>query len=204
MRKNSLSTIEKIHLGIQITAQVTTIITAIVIGLWGYYTMVYVKKEKEVTEYTLKELDQKTTQEPHIQASIESTVQPIENGFNLLQIKVVLSNLGSKESKIPLDDAALTLVPVDFSEGTPVYQKPISLMSGRYTGTLHRQVLPFINIGAGESYELTFVHSLKKSGTFLIHFLALNGTSPSGDESFLTEALPYQDSVGADQYIIIK
>lgn len=71
MPKNSLSKIEKIHLGSQILAQATTIIAAIVLAVWGYYSTVYVTKEKEITEYTLKEMDQKTTQRPHIQANVE-------------------------------------------------------------------------------------------------------------------------------------
>ncbi|MFP1879419.1 hypothetical protein [Lonsdalea quercina] len=204
MNKASLSTTEKIQSGVQILAQVTTIIAAIVVGLWGYYSGVYVKKEKEITEYTLRELEQKTTRHSHIQASIEPTVQSIDNGFNLLQVKVVLSNFGNKESRVILDDAALTLVPVNFFEGNPVYQKPISLVSGRYIGTLHRLILPFVDIGSGESYELTFVHSFKESGTFLIHFLALNGTSPNGEKSSVAEVIPYQYSVGADRYIVVR
>ncbi|HAY0636813.1 hypothetical protein [Serratia rubidaea] len=204
MDKSSLSTIEKVHIVFQVFLQVLATSAAIAVGIWGYYSAVYVNKEKEVTEYTLKELEQKTKQVPHIQAKINSTVQPIGNGLNLLQVKVILSNLGNKESKIFLDDEALTLVPVSFSKGNPLYQQPISLSTGRYTGTSHRLVLPFINIGSGESYELTFVHSLKESGTFLIHFLALNGISPQGTESFDSEASLYKYSVGADNYIVIN
>ncbi|CDH23554.1 hypothetical protein [Xenorhabdus bovienii] len=204
MPNNSSRKVEIIHLGLQILSQATTIIAAIVVGLWGYYSTVYVKKEKEVTEYTLKEFEQRTTQKPHIQAKVESTIQPIENGLNLLQVKVTLSNLGNKESNVILDDDALTLIPVAFSEGKPIYQKPINLLSGRYAGTLSRIPLQFVNIGAGESYELTFVHSLKNPGTFLIHFLALNGITPSEKEFSFTKGIPYQYAVGADQYIVIK
>ncbi|ATA23020.1 hypothetical protein BIY26_11740 [Brenneria goodwinii] len=204
MPDNSLSKIEKIHLGFQILAQATTIIAAIVVGVWGYYSTVYVKKEKEVTEYTLKELDQKTTQKPHIQAKVESTIQPLDNGQNLLQVKVILSNLGNKESKVTLDDDALTLVPIAFSDGKPIYQKSINLLSGRYAGTLTRIPLQFVNVGAGESYELTFVHSIENSGTYLIHFLALNGINPPNEDFSITGGIPYQYSVGADQYVVIK
>jgi hypothetical protein len=136
MPENSLSKIEKTHIGIQILAQTTTIIAAIVVAVWGYYSTVYVKKEKEITEYTLMDLQQKTTQKPHIQAKVESTVQPLADGQNLLQIKVILSNLGNKESKVSLDDDALTLVPVLFDEGKPIYRTPINLQSGRYAGTI--------------------------------------------------------------------
>ncbi|QTF07549.1 hypothetical protein HC231_06140 [Brenneria izadpanahii] len=204
MTENSLSKIEKIHLRFQILSQATTIIAAIAVAVWGVYSTIYVKKEKQVTEYTLKELAQKTTQKPHIQAKVESTVQPLDNGKNLLQVKVILSNLGNEESKVTLDDDALTLVPITFSEGKPIYQKPISLLSGRYAGTLSRIPLQFVNVGASETYELTFVHSIENSGTYLIHFLALNGINPPDGDFSATGGIPYQYSVGADQYVVIK
>lgn len=204
MTKHSLSKIEKLHLGVQILTHATTIIAAIVVAVWGYYSTVYVKKEKEVTEYTLKELDQKTTQKPHVLAKVESTVQPLIDGQNLLQVKVILSNFGNKESKITLDDDALTLVPVAFVEGRPNYQKPINLLLGRYAGTLTRAPLRFVNVGAGESYEITFVHNLENPGIYLIHFLALNGIDPPVEDFVLTGGVPYQYSVGADQYVVVK
>lgn len=204
MPENSLSEIEKTHIGIQILAQTTTIIAAIVVAVWGYYSTVYVKKEKEITEYTLMDLQQKTTQKPHIQAKVESTVQPLADGQNLLQIKVILSNLGNKESKVSLDDDALTLVPVLFDEGKPIYGTPINLQSGRYAGTYNRVPLRFVNVGAGESYEITYVHNIENPGTYLIHFLALNGVNPSPEDIIATGGLPYKYSVGVDQYLVIK
>src|ERR1700712_1303276 len=170
MSESSLSKIERIHLGSQILAQAMTIIAAIVVAVWGYYSTVYVKKEKEVTEYTLKEMDQRTTQKPHIQARVESTVQPLMDGQNLLQVKVTLSNVGNKESKVTFDNDALTLIPVAFADGRPLFQKPINLISGRYAGTLNRAPLRFVNVGAGESYEITFVQTLENPGIYLIHF----------------------------------
>ncbi|TCP75914.1 hypothetical protein EC849_107177 [Pseudomonas putida] len=161
MPENSLSKIEKIHIGVQILAQAMTIIAAIVVAVWGYYSTVYVKKEKEVTEYTLKEMDQKTTQIPHIQVKVEPTVRPLMDGQTLLQVKVILFNIGNKESKVDLDDDSLMLVPVEFTDGKPFFQKPISLLSGRYSGTLNRAPLQFVNVGAGESYEITFVQTIE-------------------------------------------
>ena len=204
MSDNSLSKIEKAQLSVQILSQITTILAALVVAVWGYYSTVYVKKEKEVTQLIIKELDQKTTQKPHIQAKVESTIQPLTDGQSLLQIKVILSNLGNEESKVTLDDDALRLIPVTFSEGTPIYQKPISLISGRYTGNLNRIPLRFVNVGAGETYEVTFVHNLDKAGVYLIHFLALNGVEPSANDLLVTGGIPYKYSVGADQYVIIK
>ncbi|EOS9983072.1 hypothetical protein QOT92_11730 [Pseudomonas aeruginosa] len=204
MPKDSLSKIEKAHLGVQILAQATTIIAAIVVAIWGYYSTVYVNKEKEVTEYTLKELDQKTTQKPHIQAKVESKIQKLTDGQNLLQVKVIISNLGNKESRVTLDDDALTLVPVAFAEGKPIYNKPINLHSGRYAGTLNRAPLRFVDVGAGESYEITFVQNLENPGIYLIHFLALNGINPPAEDLSITGGVPYQYSVGADQYVVVK
>jgi len=201
---SSLSRIEKIYLGSQILAQATTIIAAIVVAIWGYYSTVYVKKEKEVTEYTLKEMDQKTTQKPHIQAKVKSTIQPLMDGQNLLQVKVILSNLGNKESKVTLDDDALTLVPVTFVDGKPFFQNPINLLLGRYAGTLNRAPLRFVNVGAGESYEITFVQSIKNSGIYLIHFLALNGVDPPAEDPLIKGGVPYSYSVGVDQYVVVK
>lgn len=204
MSEVSLSKIEKIHLVSQIFAQAMTIIAAIVVAVWGYYSTVYVKKEKEVTEYTLKDMDQRTTQKPHIQAKVETTVQPMMDGQNLLQVKVILSNLGNKESKVTFDDDALTLIPVAFANGKPLYQKPIDLLSGRYAGTLNRAPLRFVNVGAGESYEITFVQSLENPGIYLIHFLALNGIEPSQEDFLITGGVHYKYSVGADQYLVVK
>lgn len=204
MSQISHSKIEKINTGVHILAQVTTITAAIVVAMWGYYSTVYVKKEKEVTTYTLKELEQKTTQKPHIQVKVESTIQPISNGLNFLQVKVILSNLGNKESKVSLDDSALTLVPVTFDGGSPIYQKPINLLPGRYAGTPNRAPLRFVNVGAGESYEITFVQALEKPGIYLIHFLALNGIDPPAEDFLATKGIRFQYSVGADQYIIVR
>ncbi|VVO01073.1 hypothetical protein PS718_02669 [Pseudomonas fluorescens] len=204
MSNSSLSKMEKVHLGVQILAQATTVIAAFVIAVWGYYSTVYVKKEKEVTEYTLKELHQKTTQKPHIQAKVESTVQRLADGQKLLLVRVILSNLGNKESKVTLDNDALTLVPVTFAEGRPIYQKPTNLLSGRYPGTFNRAPLRFVNVGAGESYEITFVQKLENPGIYLIHFLALNGIDPPTEEFSVTGGLPYKYSVGVDQYVVVE
>lgn len=204
MSEISLSKIEKIHLWSQILSQAMTIIAAIVVAVWGYYSTVYVKKEKEVTEYTLKDMDQRTTQKPHIQAKVESTVQPLMDGQNLLQVKVILSNIGNKDSKVTFDDDALTLIPVAFANGKPLYQKPINLLSGRYAGTLNRAPLRFVNVGAGESYEITFVQNLENPGIYLIHFLALNGIEPSQEDFLITGGVRYKYSVGADQYLVVK
>jgi len=60
----------------------------------------------------------------------------------------------------------------------------------------------WIDIGAGESYTLNFVHLVSQPGTYLVHFLALNDTQSlkvNRDEHF-----PIQYSVGEDKYITIE
>jgi hypothetical protein len=198
------SKINSLHLRVQILSQIVTIVAACVVGVWGFYSTVYVKKEKEVTDYTLQDLKQKTTQTPHIQAKVEPIVEKGDNGLILLQVKVTLSNLGTKESRVTLDDNSLALIPVEFSHGKPVFQEPINILSSRYAGNLHRVPLQFVDIGAGENYELTFVHGINTTGTYLIHFLALNGTTPPEGELSASYGIPYKYSVGADEYIIVK
>lgn len=204
MSNRTTSKINSLHLRVQILSQIVTIVAACVVGVWGFYSTVYVKKEKEVTDYTLQDLKQKTTQTPHIQAKVEPIVEKGDNGLILLQVKVTLSNLGTKESRVTLDDNSLALIPVEFSHGKPVFQEPINILSSRYAGNLHRVPLQFVDIGAGENYELTFVHGINTTGTYLIHFLALNGTTPPEGELSASYGIPYKYSVGADEYIIVK
>ncbi|EOL8987615.1 hypothetical protein ACM92P_002136 [Cronobacter dublinensis] len=204
MKNKTLRKVRVFNFWIQPVAQFTTIIATIVIGVWGYYSTIHVKKEKEITDYTLKELKQKTTQAPHIQTKIQPIIERGEGGLIILVVKVTLSNLGTKESRVTFDDDSLALIPVELSHGKPVFEEPINLLSGRYTGNLHRLPLPFVDIGAGETYEFTFAHGIKKTGTYLIHFLALNGIAPSQEVISATNGLHYKYSVGADEYLVIK
>lgn len=204
MRIKLFKNLQLINLWVQMLTQITTMVAAITVGLWGYYSTIYVKKEKEITEYTLKDFEQKTTQTPHIQAKVEPIVHMSNNGSKLLQIKVILSNVGNKESRVTFDDDSLNLIPVKFSKGKPMFQEPINLLSGRYAGNLKRMPLNFVDIGAGESYELTFIHSIDSAGTYLIHFLALNGIIPSDKEVSDTNGIPFKYSIGVDEYLLIK
>lgn len=204
MPKGSITKIEKIHLWTQILTQATTMIAAIVVAVWGYYSTVYVKKEREVTEYTLKELEQKTTQRSHIKAKMEATVKKLPDGWNLVVVQVTLSNLGNKESRVTLDEHALALVPVIFEEGKPTYQSSISLQSGRYAGSLARTPLNFVDVGAGEIHEFTFVQKIENPGVYLVHFLALNGENLPMETFHISDAPPYRYAVGVDQYLVVK
>ncbi|EOC1351429.1 hypothetical protein ACTV70_002874 [Cronobacter dublinensis] len=204
MKKKTLRKVHVFNFWIQPVAQLITIITTIVVGVWGCYSTIHIKKEKEITDYTLKELKQKTTQTPHIQAKIQPIIERGDGGLIILVVKVTLSNLGNKESRVTFDDNSLALIPVELSHGKPVFEESINLLSGRYTGNLHRLPLPFVDIGAGETYEFTFAHGINKTGTYLIHFLALNGIAPSQEVISATNGLHYKYSVGADEYLVIK
>jgi len=179
-------------------------VAAIAVAFWGSYSAIYIKKEKEVTEYTFKELEQKTTQKPHVQAKVALTVQSGIDEKKLLIVKITLSNLGTKESRVILDNDALTLVPVAFSDGNPIFRKPISLLPGRYAGTINRIPLNFVDIGAGESHEITFAQQIENPGVYLIHFLALNDTIPPEQEVSITGVVPYKYAVGEDQYVVVE
>ena len=204
MSKGSLNKLENVSLWIQNCAQIATALAALSVVAWAYYSTVYVKKEKEVTEYMLRELEQKTTQESHIQVKVEPSIQPAMDGRNLLQVKVILANLGNKEGRVILDHEALVLVPVTFVEGKPIYEKPIDLRLGRYGGTPGRVPLDFVNIGAGESYEITFVQSLENPGVYLIHFLALHDMATQDGYVDGIGVIPYRYAVGADEYVVVK
>lgn len=201
----SRSKIEKIHLFTQIFTYVMKSVAAIAVAFWGFYSTVYVKREKELAEYNLKELEQKTTQESHVLAKVDFAVQPGIDAKKILIVKVALSNRGNKETRVTLDNQALTLVPVTFNDGNPIFHKPISLRSGRCLGTIDRAILDFVDIGAGESHELTFAQQIENPGVYLIHFLAFNSTSPAEQSaSFLGVEVPYRYSVGADQYVMVE
>lgn len=75
--------------------------------------------------------------------------------------------------------------------------------STRFEGVL-RQVGKFLDIGAGETYDISYIFRLRSPGTYLVRFLA-KMQSPYLDrykEQVGTPAL--QDySVGDDQYITV-
>lgn len=195
--------IDKLLLCSQVLSNFTTFIAAIVLGVWGFYSTFYVNKVKEVTEYTLEDWKHRTSLKPHIQAKVETSLEQISEGKHLLKIVVTLSNLGERESRVTLDDQSVSIVPVAFDDGIPEFQSPINLANGRYTGTVNRLALDWIDIGSGESYELTYAYLLSEAGTYLVHFLSHNGSSPEKGEAGVF-ALPYKYSVGADKYVVVK
>ena len=192
------SKMEKLHLGSQILSNFTTFIVAIVLGVWAVYSTFYVSKVNEVTEYTLQDWKNRTNLKPHIKAKVETDLEDIGNSEKLLKVVVTLSNSGDQESRVSLDDQSISIVPVVFEGGSPRFLAPTNLADGRYNGTLDRLALDWIDIGSGESYELTYVHLISHPGTYLVHFLSHNGLEPK------VGLLPIKYSVGADKYVVIK
>lgn len=189
---------EKLHLGSQVLSNFTTFIVAIVLGVWAVYSTFYVSKVNEVTEYTLQDWRNRTNLKPHIQAKVETDLEDVGDGKKLLKVVVTLSNSGDQESRVSLDDQSISIVPVVFEGGSPRFLAPTNLADGRYNGTLNRLALDWVDIGSGESYELTYVHLISRPGTYLVHFLSHNGLEPKGG------LLPIKYSVGADKYVVIK
>lgn len=187
----------------QIINNVLTSIAAIFVGAWACYSALYVKQEKKVTEYTLKELALKTEKAPHVETKLETILEPLADGQYLLQVNVILSNHGNRETRVDLDNESLSLVPVIFNDGHPSFQNPVNLSTGRYPGSPHRVALNWIDIGASETYSLSYVHTLRTPGTYLIHFMSLNGSEPQARTDHFT-SLPIKYAVGADKYITIK
>jgi len=192
------SKMEKLHLGSQVLSNCTTFIAAIVLGVWGLYSTFYVNKVSEVTEYTLQDWKNRTNLKPHIQAKVETDLEDVGDSKKLLKVVITLSNSGDQESRVSLDEQSISLVPVGFEDGSPRFLAPKNLADGRYNGTLNRMALDWVDIGSGESYELTYVHLISHPGTYLVHFLSHNGLELKGS------SLPIKYTVGADKYIVVK
>ncbi|MBS0904162.1 hypothetical protein JK229_03370 [Pantoea dispersa] len=185
-----------------LVTNIVTIIVAMVVGTWAIFSTISVRKEGQIAEYKLRELEQRTQQLPHVAARVEILTEKNVNQDQIIKIKVVLTNSGNKESRIQLDNESLTLVPVSFNKGEPVYNEPINLINGRYRGAAKRYIMNWIDIGAGESYTLNFVHSINQSGTYLVHFLAFNDTQPNN--KLKNDIFSFQYAVGEDKYFTIE
>lgn len=181
---------------------ITTIIVAMVVGAWAIFSTISVKKEGQIADFKLRELEQRTQQLPHIAAKLDIVTEKAIDQKNIVNIKIILTNTGNKESRVILDNESLTLVPVSFEKGVPVYHQPINLINSRYRGPAKRFIMNWIDIGAGESYTLNFVQLVDQPGTYLVHFLALYDNQTIKDEKNFPFSLQY--SVGEDKYIMIN
>lgn len=187
----------------QCASYLAAVIATFVLGGWGWWSAYYIKQEKDIAEYTLRDLIQKTTQTPHILSKLTLTTLGTGTGPTTIQVKVNLSNQGTTEARVSLDDHALTLTPFMYSKGMPVFGHEIPLGSTRFSGT-YRRVEDWIAIGVNESYELSYTFQIDEPGNYLLRFLAkktddLASESKLGRDHFTKTTF----SVGSDEYITI-
>jgi hypothetical protein len=188
----------------QIVSAWITAAAAIAVGIWAAWSSVYIKQEREVTSYTLRDLEMRTKTLPVVKATLIAKVDPMPTGESLLEATVLLSNLGNEECRVVLDRQAMVLVRVFMRNGEPQYQPEISLFSSRYWGQ-NRAVGDFIDIAPGETYELKYIRSIENSGIYLVRFLAVKKSSYTEKFKFdvgLPDGAEY--STGADAYIVLE
>lgn len=54
-----------------LVTNIVTIIVAMVVGTWAIFSTISVRKEGQIAEYKLRELEQRTQQLPHVAARVE-------------------------------------------------------------------------------------------------------------------------------------
>lgn len=181
-----------------------TVLGIVVGGIWIAFNVFYVKQEQEIASYTLRELQQKTALAPHIRSKITATVLPEPDLPSTVQVRVELSNQGTDASRVILDNLALSVTGIAFKGGIPRYLIEVPIGSTRFKGSF-RQVGDFIDIGAGETYAISYIFQLSAPGTYLIRFLA-NMDSPYLKDYKQKVGTPvYSEySTGDDTYITIQ
>jgi hypothetical protein len=167
-----------------------TVLGIVVGGIWIAFNVIYVKQEQEIASYTLRELQQKTALTPHIRSKVTTTVLPEPDLPSTVQVRVELSNQGTDASRVILDNLALSVTGITFEEGIPRYLAEVPIGNTRFKGSF-RQVGDFIDIGAGETYAISYIFQLSAPGTYLIRFLA------NMDSPYLKE---YKQKVGTTVY----
>lgn len=188
----------------QIALNCVSILAVLIGGVWIAFNALYVKQEQQISAYTLRELEQKTNLAPHVRSKVTATVgEPQGNAGSIVQERVELSNQGTDAQRVILDNGALSVSGIVFMDSMPQFIGEIPMGSTRFEGVL-RQVGKFVDIGAGETYDISYIFRLRSPGTYLVRFLA-KMQSPYLDrykEQVGTPAL--QDySVGDDQYITV-
>ncbi|WP_347929183.1 hypothetical protein [Pseudomonas helvetica] len=181
-----------------------TVLGIVIGGIWIAFNVIYVKQEQEIASYTLRELKQKTSLAPHVRSKVTATVSPKSDAPSTVQVRVELSNQGTAASRVILDNFALSVTGIAFKEGIPLYLTEVPVGSTRFKGNF-RQVGDFIDIGAGETYDISYIFQLSAPGTYLIRFLA-NMDSPYLKEYKQKVGTPaYSEySTGDDTYISIQ
>lgn len=120
-----------------------------------------------------------------------------------MQARVTISNQGTQVARVILNNSALSLVEVEFEEGWPRFVAERSIGDTRYRG-VSKVVHDYIDVGAGESYEVSYIFQVHKSGHYLVRFLAaMEGDHYDEFKRKVNAPLAMQYSTGADQYVVI-
>lgn len=193
------------HLKTQIGLNYVSILAVLIGGIWIAFNTLYVKQERQISAYTLRELEQKTNLAPHLKSKVIASVStPESGGASTIQVRVELSNQGTDVQRVILDNGALSVTAVIFQGGAPLFIGEVPMGSTRFKGVL-RQVGDFIDVGAGETYDISYIFQLNSPGTYLVRFLAKMQSPYLEEYKHKVGAPEMQDySVGDDQYITIS
>ncbi|MGL4317361.1 MAG: hypothetical protein ACRCTL_12205 [Pseudomonas sp.] len=199
-QKNSI--LERTHIISQAAVNVVTALALVAAGMWAIYTTSYIKQEQKISEFTLRELMQKTELSPSVRTKLSVKVNPLPHDVSTILVNVKISNQGTQMARVNLGDPALTLVPIKFHGGSPQYLKEIPLGHTRYHGAA-RVVGDYIDVGKGDSYDVTYLFQAP-TGNYLVRFLA-NMEGEYYDEYLKKVSAPkgLSYSTGADKYISI-
>lgn len=70
-----------------LVTNIVTIIVAMVVGTWAIFSTISVRKEGQIAEYKLRELEQRTQQLPHVAATVEILTEKMLIKTRLLKSK---------------------------------------------------------------------------------------------------------------------
>nr|WP_314527236.1 hypothetical protein [uncultured Pseudomonas sp.] len=201
--EKSRDKLETLHLSSQITLNFISVIAAIVIGIWAWWSTYTVKREGEIAELTLQDLKQKTQLAPHIGTKIQTKIHPSNNTETTLEVAVTLTNQGTDFARLNLEKRALSITKVDFRSGAPDFNHTRNLGDTRYKGETEI-VFPYIDIGPSETYELNYIFQIEEPGLYLVRFLSRMKSDHLLIHKARTATPELIDfSTGADQYITI-
>ncbi|EGH71123.1 hypothetical protein [Pseudomonas syringae] len=85
----------------QIALNCVSILAVLIGGVWIAFNALYVKQEKQISAYTLRELEQKTNLAPHVKSKVTATVGEAQgNAGSIVQVRVELSNQGTDAQRV--------------------------------------------------------------------------------------------------------
>ena len=194
----------KKHVISQIALNCVSILAVLIGGVWIAFNTIYVKQEQQISAYTLRELEQKTNLVPHVRSKVNATVSQSQGQEgSTVQVRVELSNQGTEAQRVFLENGALSITAVIFLGNLPQFIGEIPMGSTRFKGVL-RHMEDYIDICAGETYDISYIFRLNSPGTYLVRFLAKMESPYLEDyKRKVGTRAQHEYSVGDDQYITI-